>query len=84
MHKQAASPATPALRARQPGRRSRPQRWRDAVATLLAVQRECEAQLQALPDHLQDSATADALQAICDLDLGDLEDIEPPRRYRAD
>jgi hypothetical protein len=82
MQKQAPSPATQALCARQSTRRSQPQRWRDAVATLLTVQRECEAQLQDLPDHLQDSAAADALQAICDLDLSGLEDIEPPRRFR--
>lgn len=84
MDRQEARPATPALHARQSGRRSRPQRWRGAVATLLAVQQECEAQLESLPDRLQGSATADALQAICDLDLSDLEDIEPPRGFRRD
>ena len=65
-------------------RRSRAQRWRDAVAELLAVQGECDAWLQALPDSLQESATAAALQSICDLDLGDLEAIEPPRGFGRD
>jgi hypothetical protein len=31
-----------------------------------------------LPSSLQDSATADALQAIFDLDLAELQAIEPP------
>ena len=65
-------------------RRSRVQRWRNAVAELVAVQRECEAWLQALPDSLQESPTAEALEAICDLDLGDLEAIEPPRGFGRD
>jgi hypothetical protein len=78
--KPAPSPAASVLHTRPPKRRSRAQRWRDAVSTLISVQRECEAQLQTLPDGLQDSATAEALQAVCDVDLSELEDVEPPRR----
>ena len=37
-----------------------------------------------LPDNLQDSATAEALQAICDLDLTELQAIVPPRGFGRD
>jgi hypothetical protein len=65
-------------------RRSRPQRWGDAVGTLLTLQAEYADWLAALPNSLQDSATADALEAIVDLDLAPLADIEPPRGYGRD
>ncbi len=65
-------------------RRSRPQRWRDAVDMLLALQAEYADWLAALPDGLQGSTTADALEAIVDLDLTPLADIEPPRGYGRD
>jgi hypothetical protein len=60
-------------------RRSRPQRWDDALAEMLAVQAECAAWFDALPESLRDSATAVALQAIIDLDLDALAEVEPPR-----
>lgn len=65
-------------------RRSRPQRWRDAVTELLALQTEYAAWLAALPDSLQDTTTAEALQVIVDLDLDSLADINPPRGYGRD
>ena len=64
--------------------RSRVQRWRDAVAVLIALQAEYRAWLQALPDNLQESATAQALQAIDELDLAELAAIEPPRDFGRD
>jgi hypothetical protein len=64
--------------------RSRPQRWRDAVVELLALQAEYAKWLEALPDSLSDSPTAEALGAIVDLDLTELADIEPPRGYGRD
>jgi hypothetical protein len=64
--------------------RSRPQRWRDAVVELLALQAEYAKWLAALPDSLSDSPTAEALEAIVDLDLTELADIEPPRGYGRD
>jgi hypothetical protein len=64
--------------------RSRPQRWRDAVVELLALQAEYAQWLTALPDSLSDSPTAEALEAIVDLDLTELADIEPPRGYGRD
>jgi hypothetical protein len=65
-------------------RRSRPQRWRDAVGTLFTLQTEYADWLAALPDSLQGSATAAALAAIVDLDLAPLADVEPPRGYGRD
>ena len=73
------------IRYRRPAdRRNRPQRWRDAVAELLALQADYAAWADALPDALRETATAEALQAIVGLDLTDLADIEPPRGYGRD
>jgi hypothetical protein len=75
----------PAIRTRRPADlRSRAQRWRDAVGEVLLLQAQYAAWLDALPANLADSATAEALQAICDLDLSDLESIEPPRGFGRD
>jgi hypothetical protein len=73
-------------RTRRPAdrRRSRPQRWRDAVVELLALQAEYAAWLDALPDSLRDSSVAEALEAIADLDLTALDEIRPPRGYGRD
>jgi hypothetical protein len=38
---------------------------------------------EALPSNLQDSTLAEALQAICDFDVGELQAIEPPARFRS-
>ena len=65
-------------------RRTRPQRWHDAVTELLTLQAEYAAWRDALPDSLRDSATAEALQAIVELDLDILADIEPPRGFGRD
>lgn len=81
---QAATAKTVTRPHRPPDRRSRPQRWRDAVDTLLALQADYADWRAALPDSLQDSATAQALEAIVDLDLTPLADIEPPRGYGRD
>jgi hypothetical protein len=77
--------ALPPIRYRRPtDRRARLQRWRDAVAELLVLQAEYAAWCDALPDNLRDSATAEALQAIVDLDLAELAEIQPPRGYGRD
>jgi hypothetical protein len=65
-------------------RRSRPQRWRDAVAELLALQADYATWAEAWPDGLRDTATGEALQAIVDFDLDDLANLEPPRGYGRD
>jgi len=83
--RQQAKTAAPIMRYRRPAdRRSRPQRWTNAVAELLALQAEYAAWADALPEALRDTATAEALQAIVDLDLAELADIEPPRGYGRD
>ncbi len=59
--------ATVRLRYRRPAdRRSRPQRWRDAVAELLELQADYQQWLDGLPEGLADTPTADALRAVCD------------------
>ena len=75
----------PRLRYRRPAdRRSMAQKWRDAVGELLDLQDGYRAWLDSLPDNLAESATADALRAICDLDLSDLDSVEPPRGFGRD
>jgi hypothetical protein len=58
--------------------------WHDTLAALTALQVEYRAWLDALPDNLQDSALAEALQAICGFDLTDLQAINPPRGFGSD
>jgi hypothetical protein len=73
------------IRYRRPAdRRTRPQRWHDAVDELLTLQADYAAWAAALPEALQDTATGEALQAIVDLDLSELANIQPPRGYGRD
>ncbi|HME19948.1 MAG TPA: hypothetical protein VKI44_01040 [Acetobacteraceae bacterium] len=75
----------PVIRMRRPAdHRSRARRWTDAVAELTELQAQYAAWLETLLDSLRDSATAEALQAICDLDLTDLQAIEPLRGFGRD
>jgi hypothetical protein len=75
----------PRLRYRRPAdRRSMAQKWRDAVGELLDLQDGYRGWLDSLPDNLAESATADALRTICDLDLSDLDSVEPPRGFGRD
>ena len=67
-----------------PDRRSRAQRWQDAVRTLLHLQDEYQAWLDNLPDSLGESATARKLEEICTLDLSALDSVEPPRGFGRD
>ena len=61
------------IRTRRPAdHRSRAQRWHEAVAALTALQAEYAIWLESLPLNLQEGATAQALQAIVELDLGEL------------
>ena len=64
-------------------RRSRAQRWRDAVAELVILQSQYAQWLEALPENLQ-GATGEALQTIVDLDLDELIAIVPPRGFGRD
>ena len=65
-------------------RRSRPQRWRDAVQTLVDLQAEYQDWLDNLPDNLQETVLAERLAEICAYDFGDLEALEPPRGFGRD
>jgi hypothetical protein len=69
---------------RAPDKRSRPQRWRDAVAELVDLQADYAAWLDRLPESLQETPTADALRAIAALDLSELEALEPPKGFGRD
>ena len=76
---------SPKVRYRRPGdRRSRPQRWHDAMSELVTLQAEYRDWLDILPPNLETSAMAESLRSICDLDLSDLEQIEPPRGFGRD
>jgi hypothetical protein len=84
-YRAARAAGAPVIRTHRPAdHRSRNRRWLDAVATLTALQAEYAGWLAALPASLHNSATAEALQVICDLDLGELEAIEPPRSFGRD
>jgi hypothetical protein len=73
------------VQSRKPAdRRPRPRRWHDAVTELLALQAAYAAWFEALPDPLRGTATADALEAIVELDLDTLAAITPPRGYGRD
>jgi hypothetical protein len=75
----------PITRWRRPAdRRSRLQRWHDAVAELLALQAEYAQWLAAMPEATRDGATGEALQTILDIDLSELADIDPPRGFGRD
>jgi hypothetical protein len=82
--RQAQQPQAAICRQAAADRRSRAQRWRDAVAELLALQAEYAAWSDTLPESLRDSATAEALQEIIDLDLDSLANIRPPRGFGRD
>src|SRR5665213_2403273 len=69
------------IRTRRPiDRRSRIQRWHFAVGEPVDIQSGCAAWLEALPESLRGTPTAEALQAIVDLDLDALAATVPARR----
>ncbi len=75
----------PRLDIRSPrDRRSRPQRWRDAVAELHALQEHYRHCLDTPPDALCDTLYGERLQAIVNADIETLQEIEPPRGYGRD
>ena len=85
-YRAAQASAAPAVkvRYRKPAdRRSRPQRWRDAVAELVELQADYQQWLDTLPESLAEGATADALRAVCEVDLSSLE-VDPPRGFGRD
>jgi hypothetical protein len=84
-YRAARAAGVPIIRTRRPtDHRGRARRWNDHVAGLLEAQVEYAAWLDSLPDNLRDSPLAEALQAICDLDLSELQAIIPPRGFGRD
>jgi hypothetical protein len=73
-------PPTPLARRPPP----RPQRWTAAVATLIAWQDQYRAWLDNLPPSLDGSRLAGKLQAIAELDLEEVQAIDPPSDYGRD
>ena len=65
-------------------RRSKPQRWHDAVDTLIALQAHYRNWLQTLPEGLRDTAVHAKLQAIDALDIDALHRVELPRGFGQD
>jgi hypothetical protein len=74
-----ASPAAPTRRLAP-----RPARWAAAVATLVRLQGEYRAWLDNLPPNLESSALTDKLRSIVELDLDELQAIDPPHGYGRD
>ena len=64
--------------------RPRPRRWATAVATLIDLQDDYGAWLDNLPANLEGSRLAEKLQAITELDLDELHEIDPPLGYGRD
>jgi hypothetical protein len=65
-------------------RSSRAQRWQEAVETLEHLQEEYQSWLDNMPENFQMSTTAELLQAIVDLDLSELLDVEHPQGFGRD
>jgi hypothetical protein len=84
-YRAARASGAPVTRTRRPAdHRSRARRWDDTVAELAKLQAEYDTWLQSLPDNLQDTATAEALRTISELDLSELQAIVPPRGFGHD
>jgi hypothetical protein len=84
-YRAARAAGAPVIRIRRPAdHRSRAKRWTSHVVGLVEAQIEYAAWLDGLPENLRDSALAEALQAICDLDLTELQEIIPPRGFGRD
>jgi hypothetical protein len=74
-------PPTPAS---PPRHRGRQQRWDAAIAALRTVQAECVEWLETMPEHLHDTPTGQALQAVVDLDLDEIASVYLPKGYGRD
>ena len=84
-YRAARAAGAPVARTRRPtDRRSRVQRWNDTIAAAVELQAEYADWLDVLPGNQQDSALAEALRAIVELDLTELQAIEPPRGFGRD
>ena len=82
--RKAGIPATKVVVRKPTDRRSRPQRWKEAVETLVDLQAEYQEWLDNLPETGGSEATREALENICDIDLSELEGAEPPKGFGRD
>ena len=73
-----------AIKQSRASRQSRRKRWDDALTVMMTVQAECAAWFDALPESLRDSATAEVLQEMIDLDLDSIAAVRPPLGYGRD
>ncbi len=85
----AAAPTKPpvVIRYRRPAdRRSRPQRWADAVQTLTDMLDQFQAWRDKLPSSPQDSPTAEALDGVLELrgHVEDLQAVQLPKGFGRD
>jgi len=62
----------------------RPRRWAAAVTALVDLQDEYRVWRDNLPANLEGSRLAEKLDAIVELDLEELQVIDPPRGYGRD
>ena len=76
--------ARPVRYRRPQDRRSNPQRWCEAVATLVQLQAHYGAWLEKLPESLHGTALGAKLQAITEVDLDGLQAVEPPLGFGRD
>ena len=76
--------ARPVRYRRPQDRRSNPQRWRDAVQTLVQLQEHYEEWLEKLPESLHGTALGAKLEAITELDLDTLQAVKPPLGFGQD
>lgn len=63
---------------------SRVSRWEDAVGELVELQQEFQEWRENLPENLAASMLAEKLDAICDVDLSELEAVEVPMGFGRD
>jgi hypothetical protein len=85
----AAAPTKPpvVVRYRRPAdRRSRPERWADAVQTLADMLDQFQEWRDNLPSSLEDSATAEALDVVLELrgHIEDLQAVQLPKGFGRD
>ena len=76
--------ARPVRYRRPQDRRSNPQRWREAVATLVQLQEHYREWLEKLPESLHGTALGAKLEAITEVDLDALQAAEPPLGFGRD
>ena len=75
----------PVVRYRRPAdRRTRPQRWHDTVAGLIALQAEYAAWYDALPENLRDTPTGDGFAEPSSISISTITSVEPPRGFGRD